>query len=375
MKKKMNKTRSSYLKALFIIIAVVILILDVIFILLPDKKISETENRSLEQFPKLNFTTLTNGKFETRFDRYVADQFPARNAWVGLKSTADILGGKTENNNIFLAKDGYLIQNMTMPDDEAYQEKIDTIKKFKEAHPDLAFSALVAPTALSVLEDHLPANAVHGDEEALFERVKTDISETGIKFIDVRDELKAAKEEEQIYYRTDHHWTSAGAYEAYKVLAKDLGLKGKDTKYEAKLVSDTFKGTLNASSAFRTSETDPLYVYLPKEEKPYSVFYVFEGRRTATFYEVENLNVRDHYTIFFNGNHPEIKIETGAEEEKSLLVIKDSYANCFVPFLAPDYKKIVMVDPRYFTDDIDALISTEQINEVLYLYNISTFAQ
>lgn len=375
MKKKINKKQSSYFKALFIIIAVVILALDVIFILLPDKKVSETENRSLEQFPRLNFTTLTNGRFETRFDRYVADQFPARDTWVGMKSTTDILSGKTENNNIFLGKNGYLIQNMSIPNDETYQEKLGDIRTLKNSHPEVYFNALVAPTALSVLSDYLPANAVHTDGDAFFERVKADISGMGVAFTDVRGALRKAAEEEQVYYRTDHHWTTPGAYAAYKEMAKELELPGKDAKYKPLLVSDSFKGTLSASSAFRTSETDPVYVYLPEEEIPYSVFYVSEGKMTASFYDAECLNARDHYTIFFNGNHPEIKIETAAVDRGNLLIIKDSYANCFVPFLAPDFKKIIMVDPRYFTGDIDALISSEQIDTVFYIYNISTFAE
>ena len=108
--------------------AVLVLVLDLIFILLPDKELSETENRTLQQFPKLNFTTLTNGKFESRFDSYVADQFPARDAWVRLKSSVDRFAGKTENRGIYLGKDGYLIQDLVLPTDEVYEEKMAGIR-------------------------------------------------------------------------------------------------------------------------------------------------------------------------------------------------------------------------------------------------------
>ena len=369
-----RKRRELYYRALFLFIALIIVIFDIIFFISPDKEASETENRTLQQFPKLNFTTLSNGKFESSFDSYVADQFPGRDGWVALKSSVDILSGKTENHNVFLGKDGYLIQNLTVPSEEEYQKKMEPIESLVQGHSDLSFYALVAPSALSLLKNKLPANAPAGDEEGFFEKVKTDLSSKGITFVDVRDALKKAGKTEQIYYRTDHHWTTAGAYAAYQKLADQLDLPGKNTEYSHLLISDSFRGTLSASSSFRTKETDPIYVYLPKEQQEYSVTYVYEGKVTASFYDTENLNVRDHYTVFLNGNYPEIRILTDSDSKKKLLIIKDSYANCFVPFLEGDYKSIVMVDPRYFTDDIDSLITTEGITDVLYLYSISSFA-
>lgn len=374
LRRKEQSTRKSYYRILFLCIAVIILVLDVIFFVLPDKEISETENRSLQQFPKLNFTTLTNGKFESRFDSYVADQFPGRDAWVSVKSTVDILSGKTESNNIFLGKDGYLIQNLTVPSEEVYEKKMEEFRSLYNAHAGVRFHALIAPTALSVLSDHLPANAVAGDEEGFFERVKTDLSGMGIQFIDVRDAMKAAAKEEQVYYRTDHHWTTFGAYTAYKELAGVMNLPGGKLTFNRQLVSDSFSGTLTASSGFRTSETDPIYIYYPEPPVDYTVLYVYEGIKTASFYKSENLLVRDQYTVFFDGNHPEIIIETASGSDDVLLIIKDSYANCFVPFMAADYKKMIMVDPRYFTDDLNTLIETEGVTDILYLYNINTLA-
>ncbi len=369
-----RKKRELYYRALFFCIALIIVVFDIIFFIAPDKEASETENRTLQQFPKLNFTTLTNGKFESSFDSYVADQFPGRDGWVRLKTSVDILSGKTESHNIFLGKDGYLIQNLMVPSEEDYQKKMEPIQSLVEAHSDLSFYALVAPSALSMLKNKLPANAPAGDEEGFFEKVKTDLTAKGITFIDVRDALKKAGKTEQIYYRTDHHWTTAGAYAAYQKMAEQLDLPGESTEYSHLLISDSFKGTLTASSGFRSNETDPIYVYLPKTPQEYSVSYVYEGKVTASFYETENLKVRDHYTVFFNGNYPQIRILTDSDSKKKLLVIKDSYANCFVPFLEGDYSSIVMVDPRYFTDDIDSLITSEGITDVLYLYSISSFA-
>ncbi len=373
--KAQNKKRMFYYRILFIIIAVLILLFDVIFLFLPDKELSETENRTLQQFPKLNFTTLTNGKFESRFDSYVADQFPGRDGWVSLKSTVDIFSGKTENNRIYLGKDGYLIQDLTLPDEESYQKRIEEIRSFVSAHSNLVSYAMIAPTALSIMRDRLPANAPAADEDAFYDKVKSDLASAGLRVVDPRSALRNAASEDQVYYRTDHHWTTFGAYTAYKALAEELQLPGKDKTFEKKMVTDSFSGTLTASSGFRKSETDKIFVYLPQPEEDVSVFYASEGIRSATFYYTENLEVRDKYTVFFNGNHPQIKIESASPSKKVLLVIKDSYANCFVPFLAGDYQKIIMIDPRYYTDDIETLMTTEGITDILYLYNIATFAE
>ena len=371
-----RRKRSLCFRTLFIVMAVLILLFDLIFFILPDKEISETENRKLQLFPKLNFTTLTNGKFETLFDNYVADQFPGRNGWVSMKSTVDRFAGKTENRDIFLGKDGYLIQNMQMPTEEAYAKRIDEIKTLAATHGNVTFYTLIAPTALSVLDDKLPANAPAVDENILLDRIKADLTEGGITFIDTREALKTAAKEEQVYYRTDHHWTTDGAYAAYLEMAEQLSLPGKDTVYQKKLVTDSFSGTLTASSGFRTGESDEIYVYLPEAEQNITVTYVEEGTRKGSFYESGNLEVKDQYTIFFNGNYPQIRIENpNASSDKVLLVVKDSYANCFVPFLAGDYKRILMVDPRYYEGDLNTLIESEGATDVLYLYNIATFME
>lgn len=373
--RKQNKKRKLYYGILFICIAVIIILFDVVFLVSPDRQTSEMENRSLQQAPKLLFSTLTNGRFESAFESYVADQFPARDGWVSLKSTVDRVAGKTESNHIFLGKDGYLIQDLTLPSEEKYAEKMAEFENFAKAHPDLSINALIAPSALSVCKDLLPDHAITGDEDGFMDKVKADISGMGIRFVDVRDALSKAYKDDQVYYRTDHHWTTAGAYAAYKELAKTLDLPGKGSTYAVRLVTDAFSGTLTASSGFRTDETDHIYIYLPNSQIDYSVMYVYEGQKTASFYKTENLEVRDKYTVFFDGNHPEVKIETDSPSKDVLLVFKDSYANCFVPFLAGDYRTIIMIDPRYYTDNIEDLIEVEGVTQVLYLYSIASLAE
>ncbi len=375
--------------------AVVVVLLDILFIAIPDRTSSETENRNLQQMPGLSWNTFTSGRFESQFDDYVADQFPFRDTWIGVETTVARLAGKTESNNIFLGSDGYLIQKFEEPTESEYQEKLAGFTSISSSHTDLNIYALIAPTAVSVLSYRLPANAkgqVAGDEDLFIDRLMSDLETAGIKTVDVRSVLRELDSDgTQVYYRTDHHWTTDAAYAAYKTFVSIAGIEESDITYDRLLVTDSFRGTLTASSGFRTSETDSIYVYLPKESEEnqseensesedasgskavdYTVLNVDSGEKTATFYDISYLETRDKYAMFLGGNHAELKIQTTSQSEKKLLVMKDSYANCFIPFLAQNYRTIIVVDPRYYLGDIDQLISDEGITDILFLYNAET---
>ncbi|MBQ1282099.1 MAG: hypothetical protein IIY16_07635, partial [Oscillospiraceae bacterium] len=93
----------------------------------------------------------------------------------------------------------------------------------------------------------------------------------------------------------------------------------------------------------------------------------------CSMYKREALDVKDHYTVFFGGNYSRVDITTTADTERALLLIKDSYANCMVQFLYPYFDHITIIDPRYYYDNMDSVISGESITDVLYLYNLDTF--
>jgi hypothetical protein len=304
----------------------------------------------------------------------VEDQFPFRTAWIQVKSLSDRILGKTESNGIFLAKKGYLIENFTEPDADRYAELIETLDDFVGTHGTLKQYMLIAPTAVNIYADKLPLFAVAGDQDAYLDQLKDDALNAGITFIDVRDAFREATDT-QLFYKTDHHWTTDGAYVAFQQFAEKAGLDISGTSYDRLQVTNSFSGTMTASSGFRMAETENIYVYLPQNGVDYTVNYVSEAETTASFYDSANLSIRDKYTVFMNGNHPLVKIQTTANSGRTLLVLKDSYANCFVPFLAEYYDKILVVDPRYYYDDLENLITSENVTEVLYLYNANGFAE
>ena len=367
----MKKKRMLYLRAVAWALLGLVIALDILFFATGTRDYSPTENRNLQAFPALSVRTLASGRFESQFDDFVADQFPLRDGWIRIKAAADRLLGRVESNRVFLARDGYLIQNFTEPDAVNYAETIAALRDFSARHPDVAQYLLLAPSALSGYREKLPRNAVAGDEGGYIDRLAADLSGTAVRFIDVRPAFAAAKDT-QLYYRTDHHWTTDGARIAFDRAAEAMGM---DTgAWRRTLLSDSFSGTLTASSGFRMSETDPLVAFLPESPVDYVVNYVEEGERRSSVYRTENLAARDQYTVFFGGNHAEVKLETATDGRRAVMVIKDSYANCFVPFMIPACRKIVMIDPRYFTGDIDALIEAEGVTDILFLYNANTLA-
>lgn len=363
------------------IIAVVV----VLSIVMPDRTFSESENRSLQGFPTPTAQTILNGRFQESFQTYIDDQFPFRDLWAGMQAVISTAVGGIDSNGVYLGSDGYLIQDFQRPQHET---ATDAIVEFVRANPDLPTYALIAPTAVSVLADKLPVTAVPDDQNAYLDEVDARLADAGARVIDVRETF-AEHKDEGLYYQSDHHWTTYGAYLAFRQACEVMGLNPDVTPFEALEVADDFDGTLKSKSGYFFAPSDQIEVYLPSwegaaddsidgsadSEHNYLVTYVDEQRIESSPYNVEALNQKDKYQVFMGGNHPVVRIETLADNHEVLLVIKDSYANCFVPFMAEEYSKVVVVDPRYYFDDIATLMKSEKVTQVLFLYNATTFAE
>ncbi len=182
-----------------------------------------------------------------------------------------------------------------------------------------------------------------------------EIKRYGYTPIDVRDTFATHTEDTQIYYRTDHHWTTDGAYLAYKQAVKKMKLTDEVT-YKPYVVKNDFRGTLASKSGFVNGVNDAIKIYMPYKDKDYNnsvIYYADTKTKTTEFYQLNNLETKDAYTVFGGSNHPMYTIKTPTKSSKRLLLVKDSYANSFIPFLAQSYREIVVVDPRYFFDNID----------------------
>lgn len=338
----------------------------------PDRTFSESENRMLEQLPHFSLKTLVSGTFTSDFEKYVCDQFIFRDVWIGAKTDMDRIMGKKESNGIYLGQDGYLIQNFIPPAEEDLEEKVDAIHAFDHATPGLRKYVMLVPTAAALHKDKLPKYAMVGDEEAYLRKVRR-LLDPDIRFVDVFPALYA-KREQPIFYKTDHHWTTQGAYLAYLELCKQMGLIPRnEEEFKTRQVTDEFYGSLYSKSGFRHLQPDSIELYLPKEQEKYTVTYVDEGQTTDSLYAMEQLQGKDKYAVFLNGNHALIQIKTAHPNGKKLLVVKDSYANSFIPFLLNHFSEIDVVDLRYYEEDLALFVNGYDIHDMLLLYNANTF--
>lgn len=336
-----------------------------------DKKYSESENRMLAQKPEFSMANLASGKYMKDMEDYVTDQFFIRDKWINLKVLEDLALGKRESNGVYIGKKDHLMEIPSAPNQKALDNNLDAISNFAASHPDINTVMTLIPNAAYVYNHLIPRNAPVRDQEADIKYVQSAVG-TSLNFVDLTKTMTSHKDEE-IYYKTDHHWTTLGAKYAFDALSTALGIDSPTQEYTIYPVTHRFQGTLTSKSGYDKG-MDTIELYIPQNVNTDCVVnFVDEGKRTASMYESAALENKDKYEVFFGGNHSRIDISTPMEGKKNLLLFKDSYANCFIPFLVPYYRNIIVIDPRYYYDNIESLITDNEITDILFLYNVNTF--
>ncbi|MBQ6164372.1 MAG: hypothetical protein IJK23_07855 [Clostridia bacterium] len=340
---------------------------------LPKKEFSENENRYLAAFPKLSFETVRDGSFMSDISEYIADHFVLRDGWVTLKSLAESALLKTENNGVFRGRDGYLIDSFDESAAAGFEKNLEAARAFETAAESCGIEVrtLLAPTAATVLKEYLPRFAVTADGEGLLRTA----SQTLSGFVDTLETLSAHKDE-YIYYRTDHHWTALGAYYAYCAYEKSCGREPLPQEaFRPETLSDTFYGTTYSRfGAFLGVKPDTLCAPAAALAAQ-TTLTNGKGETHTSIYYPELLDGKDKYRYFLGGNDGILRLKTTAETGKNLLLIKDSYANSFLPYLIGDFDSITVLDMRYYNGAVAELFDSEAITDVLILYNLKSFCE
>ena len=370
----MSKKQNWTVISLFL---VMIFGLTVATLLKPDSEFSEKENRVLAQKPKLAVDSYFSGEFSKDYETYMTDQFLFRDQWIQMKTAVERASLKQEIKGIYFAQDGYLIEKH----EDSFQSatasnNIQHLARFMEEvqgeYGDGHVTAMVVPNAVEILKDKLPPLAPDSKEGEYLEYI-ADALPAGTWF-DAADILNQHKEEE-IYYRTDHHWKTLGAYYTYEAWAKSVGLSPlKKEEYEVETVTNNFLGTIEAKVGTQV-QADSIQIFRPKEEEKYTISYNRSEEKKTELYDWSYLETKDQYSIFFGGNQPlvEDKIDNGSA--RRLLVIKDSYAHCFLPFTFHDFSQVDFVDLRYFNESLREYREKGNYTDILFLYNASGFAE
>lgn len=372
---QLRRLKKQRLKKIFRVLAVSFCVFLGVIVLInlikPKKTFSESENRMLTTAPAVTTASLADGSFMTDVESFVSDQFFLRDQWITLKVTADRFLGKKESNGVYLGKHKYLMGIPDAPNNDLLARKTKAIQDFYSRHTDLNIVMTLVPNACYVLKNEMPANAPIPNQPAQISQIKNELG-SSVHFRDVTSAL-STHTKENIYYKTDHHWTTLGAYYAFRELTEDLNIKNAIENYTIYNVADDFSGTLASKSGYHGAK-DVVQIYTPADrELDYVVTYGDTMETSGSMYRSECLNDKDKYTVFFGGNHSLVTIESPTDDGRVLLVFKDSYANCFIPFLVPYFSKIIIVDPRYYYESIDQVITRNSVTDVLYLYNLDTF--
>ena len=344
--------------------------------LIPVREFSDKENRALAQAPALSAKYYFSGQFAKDYESYITDQFIGRDRWIGLKTAVERTTFNQEINDIYFAEDGYLIEKHS--DNFTGDTAVNNItylaaftKEMESLYGAGHVTAMVVPNAVDILKDKLPPFAAPDDESQYLKSISEVLPERS--WFD-SEAVLLEHSEEAIYFKTDHHWKPLGAYYVYEAWAKEKGYEPLAIEdYEIETVSEDFLGTIESKVGGKT-ELDSIQIFKPDQEYPYTLLYNRKEKRTD-LYDWKVLDTKDKFSVFFGGNQPIIEASIENKSPRKLLVIKDSYAHCFIPFTFHDFSQVDFIDLRYYNESLKSFMESKDYTDILFLYNASGFAE
>lgn len=356
---------------------------------LPQQPYSEAENRYLTKVPHISAGGVLSGEVQRDLTEAASDQFPGREQWLQIAVTGQYLLYHREINGVYIGKDYYLFDKKLDSDlsEKNYRTNLGYVTAMKEA-TDSDVSVMLIPTPGTVLTDELPTRAILYDPVP-YEELGGQICEAdSVRWVQTRDALEHEKRGsfDRLYFYTDHHWTTYGAYVGAATYLKTQNIRLKDQEaFQIQTVRDDFYGTLYSRVAgLPAAQADELELpqALPKKlqieaDSPPADALSVNGERAMPkldgIYDLSKLDVKDQYAVYFGGNYGKITVKNPEAEGKgSLLVFKDSYVNSMIPYLLDEYEQITMIDLRYYNESVKELVA-QGWDEVLVCYEMSNF--
>ena len=347
------------------------------FLFSPKTDYSSSEKRYLQKFPDANVEKVLSGEFGSEFETFFADQFPQRNTWVGLNAYTTLAEGNNGASGVYNCKNGYLI-NKPVSTDNNLDKNVGAVVDFAKTI-DAPTTVMLVPSTGYIADDVLPTfHDKYNDDEDI-SKISSTLSKDKIGFVDLRERFKSEyKNGSQLYYKTDHHWTTKGAYTGYQELCKALGITPIDDSTLKKDSYPDFYGTTYSSSGFWLTPPDNIEIWSnPKNSSKNISVKITEGANVKTsgsMYFTDHLKEDDKYPVFIDGNHALTEITNTNAKNGTILLIKDSFSHSLAPFLAENYSKVVLVDLRYYKESVSQLVSTYNPEQVVVLYGIDNLA-
>ena len=358
----------------FFVFSILVILFTVIDIINSPNEFSELENRKLSQMPILSLKSYIDTSFSSDYEKYINDQFFLRDNWIDLKSRIEYLLGKRENNDIIFGKENYLFKKFTTFNDEMLENNLNSIITFTNNY-NKEVDFFIIPNSYAVYDELTPRYLPLVDQLSLINSINSYLSlksNDHINTINVAEELLKNKDD-YIYYKTDHHWTSYGAYLAYLTYMDYLGLEIVDINNLEKITINNFLGTYYNRSKYFKADSDLITYY-----NILGLHIEIDGKEQLSLMDLDKFKGSDKYSAFLWGNNGLTKVinENIAEERKgsSILIFKDSYANSFIQFLANNYETIDIVDLRHFKEPISNFMKDNEYNKILIMYSFDNLS-
>lgn len=361
-------------KALIILFFATIILMSIATFLLPKSYFSELENRTLAEAPSPTLNNLMDKSFMSDAETFMADHMIFRDQFAKSKTAIELLTGKREIGGVYIS-DQRLMENLKQPDAGITEQNLQAINSFAKKYAGkLESTIMLVPTAEEFYPDSLPLFAQAIDQTEYVKNCYDSLIH--VSGVDAYTPLSAASDG-YIFYRTDHHWTSYGAYLGYSALAKNLGYKAISIdQFNIEHVSHEFLGTLYSKVLCKEDLIDSIDLYTYAQGNPVTEVIRYTGKNTQTYSSVffrENLEKKDKYTVFLGPNCPVVKVKTNLNNGKKLVVFKDSYANSMAQFLSLHYEEISFVDLRRLNQPLSDYVDLNEYQQALFLFNVGNF--
>ena len=374
-----------------------------------DRAFSEFENTSLAQKPAFSWSSFVDGSFGSKYVKYINEQFLGRDNWISMKAVADMGLGRIESHGVTYGDDHYLMEKLEIVEDQNYPANAGTnivkqtaldrsngmVSSFLQMY-DQPITFSLVPNSYAILEDEVPTGYPGADQQAYTQQIYRTLSEVDdqLEIVDFSDALSQHKDE-YIYYRTDHHWTTLGAYYAYVAYCEQKGLTPVSLEELKENKVEDFYGTFYSKAKRPSQPADTITWYDVDVDEFAFVANLQQDKQLAQLGEVvqedglellrvdgmmdqRKFEVRDKYAAFMWGNSGYVKIKSSHnlnhQEGKTsrLLLFKDSYANSMIPYLTYNYDEIIVVDLRYMAKSTKELMQ-EEFDDIFVMYNFSTY--
>ena len=347
----------------------------VLFWVLPKSDFSPKEKRYLQGFPEISVQSLTDGTFETDFENYINDHMVLRDVFMGVNSYSNIAVLNNGSDGVYKCSDGYLINEPAT--DSRLDLNLSVTADFKEK-TGIDTTVMIVPSTGYIMDDKLPLVHKNYNDDRYYNRIESFCQKNGLGFVDLRDTFNSHKNSTQLYYKTDHHWTTVGAYLAYQSLCEKWGREVKEKNGYIVEKTPDFYGTTYNTSGFWLNESDTIEVW--KNRDNHSTCEITANGKTTAYKSMffpKQLEGADKYTVFLNGNNPVTTVKNPDNKGKEkLLVIKDSFSHCLAPFLSEKFSQITLVDMRYYKKSVsEEIVKKDKFDKVLICMSMDNFLE